>query len=113
MTMTANSAVGRRTGDIRRRLAATGQMIGSDSVTGTAGGGAVRTGVGDEFSFTSVEIGPRFFDPAETELAEDLLSATVRKAARRLAGRRSSILGGLAADENAPEPPAGPPPVVK
>jgi DNA-binding YbaB/EbfC family protein len=117
MTTPADHALSQRMGDIRRQLAEAEQMVGSDNVTGTAGGGAVRIGVRGEFSFTSVEIDPRVVDPAETELLEDLLLAALRDAVTRLAERRRTALGGILAallgDENGPEPPAGPPPAIE
>jgi DNA-binding YbaB/EbfC family protein len=117
MTTPADRALSRRMSDIRRQLVEAEQMVGSDNVTGTAGGGAVRIGVRGEFSFTSVEIDPRVVDPAETELLEDLLLAALRDAVTRLAERRRTALGGILSslldDENGPEPPAGPPPAVE
>ncbi|MGD0344647.1 MAG: YbaB/EbfC family nucleoid-associated protein [Acidimicrobiales bacterium] len=93
MTGSADGALSRQMDEVRRQLAEAERSVGADNVTGTAGDGAVRIGVGGEYSFTSVEIDPRVVDPAETELLEDLVLAALRDAATRLAERRRAALG--------------------
>ncbi|MGD0894700.1 MAG: YbaB/EbfC family nucleoid-associated protein [Acidimicrobiales bacterium] len=107
MAGSSGEALSRQMDEVRRQLAEAERSVGANNVTGTAGDGAVRIGVGGEYSFTSVEIDPRVVDPAETELLEDLVLAALRDAATRLADQRraarGAAMGGLIGQLFGPE----------
>jgi DNA-binding YbaB/EbfC family protein len=66
---------------------------GSQTVEGTAAGGAVRVQVSGDFSFDAVRIDPAVVDPTDVSLLEDLVLAAIRDAVTRLTEVRRAAMG--------------------
>ena len=70
-----------------------------ETVTASAGGGAVKATMTGGLELVSIEIDPEVVDPEDVEMLEDMVTAAVNEAlssAQELASRRlGSVTGGL------------------
>lgn len=84
---------------MQQRLQKMQQDLGTETVEGTAGGGAVTVTMTGHVKVQSVKIDPSAVDPADVEMLEEMVLAAVNDAVQRaqdLAGKRmQSITGGL------------------
>lgn len=75
------------------------ESLGSQSVEGSAGGGAVSVTANGHKEITAIRIKPEAVDPEDVETLEDLVLAAVRdaqaKASALAEGQMSSMTGGL------------------
>jgi DNA-binding YbaB/EbfC family protein len=81
--------------EMQQRLAAAQDEAASETIEGSAGGGAVKivmTGGGD---VTSVRIDPKVVDPQDVEMLEDLVLAALHDAAAKAAALAQANLGDL------------------
>lgn len=89
----------RNAGKIREQMEKAAEELGRLRADGSAGGGAVTAQVNGHFELLEVRIDPKFLDPDQKELLEDLIVSAVGQAmqkAREEAGRSfSGVAGGL------------------
>ena len=75
------------------------EELASETVTASAGGGAVKATMTGGLELLSVEINPEVVDPEDVEMLEDMVLAAVNEAlssAQQLASKRlGGITGGL------------------
>jgi nucleoid-associated protein EbfC len=75
------------------------EELARETVTASAGGGAVKATMTGGLELVSVEIDPEVVDPEDVEMLEDLVVAAVgeglRKAQELQASRMGSVTGGL------------------
>ncbi len=75
------------------------EALGEETITVTAGGGAITVVMTGQQRIQSISIAPEVVDPDDVEMLEDLVTAAVNEALQRsqeLAGERMSALtGGL------------------
>ncbi len=75
------------------------EELARETVTASAGGGAVKATMTGGLELVSIEINPEVVDPEDVEMLEDMVTAAVNEAlssAQELASRRlGGITGGL------------------
>jgi len=75
------------------------EALGEETITVTAGGGAITVVMTGQQRIQSISIAPEVVDPDDVQMLEDLVTAAVNEALQRsqeLAGERMSALtGGL------------------
>jgi nucleoid-associated protein EbfC len=75
------------------------EELARETVTASAGGGAVKATMTGGLELVSIEIDPEVVDPEDVEMLEDMVTAAVNEAlssAQELASRRlGGITGGL------------------
>ncbi len=75
------------------------EELARETVTASAGGGAVKATMTGGLELVSIEIDPEVVDPEDVEMLEDMVTAVVNEAlssAQELASRRlGGITGGL------------------
>ncbi len=75
------------------------EQLAKETVTASAGGGAVKATMTGGLELTSVEIDPEVLDPDDVEMLQDMIQAAVNESlnsAQELASQRmSGITGGL------------------
>ncbi|MEW6638397.1 MAG: YbaB/EbfC family nucleoid-associated protein [Actinomycetota bacterium] len=75
------------------------EEIARETVTASAGGGAVKVTMTGALELVSVEIDPEVLDPEDVEMVQDLVQAAVNEAinsAQEIANKRlGGITGGL------------------
>ena len=87
--------------DLGSLLGAASQMMqaqaqaASQTVVGSAGGGAVQVTVTGGGEFAKVEIAPSVVDPSDVAMLEDLVLAALRDAMAKVNNLQSGALGGL------------------
>ena len=64
--------------------------------TVTAGGGAVEVVITGSNVIKSVTLKPEIVDPDDVEMLQDLLTAAVNEALRKVSSEKQSAMGGLA-----------------
>lgn len=69
--------------------------LGSQIVTGTAGGGAVTVTITGSMEVTSVKIKPEAVDPEDVETLEDLVLGAVKDAVSKANALASSQMNGI------------------
>jgi DNA-binding YbaB/EbfC family protein len=69
--------------------------LGSQSVEGTAGGGAVTVTANGHKEITGIRIKPEAVDPEDVETLEDLVLAAVKDAQTKAAGLAESSMGSI------------------
>lgn len=84
---------------MQQRLMKAQEELGSETVEGSAGGGAVRVTVNGHMHAQAVKIEPTAVDPSDVEMLEEMVLAAIVDAtqkAQELASKRmSSITGGM------------------
>jgi len=84
---------------MQQKMAEAQEALASETVTVTAGGGAISIVVTGHQRVQSIEIAPELLDPEELEMLQDLLVAAVNSAieqSQALAAQRiEGITGGL------------------
>ncbi len=65
------------------KLAEVQELLGRQTVTGSAGGGLVRVEADGKGQVKRVSIDPSVVNPADVEMLEDLLAAAVQEAQRK------------------------------
>ncbi len=73
-------------------------LLGTEEVEGSAGGGAVRIRVAGDLSFTSVRIDPLVLESGGVQVLEDLVLAALRDASTKLQQARQQALGAAMGD---------------
>ena len=75
------------------------EELAKETVTASAGGGAVRATMTGGLELVSVEIDPEVLDPEDVEMLQDMVLAAVNEAIRSAqdlaANRTGSVTGGL------------------
>jgi len=82
---------------MQERLAKAQESLGSETVEGTAGGGAVRIVMSGHQKVQSVTIDPEVVDPEDVEMLQDLMVAAINEAVSKsheLASKRLSAATG-------------------
>ena len=69
--------------------------LGSQSVEGTAGGGAVTVSANGHKEITGIRIKPEAVDPEDVETLEDLVLAAVKDAQTKAASLAESSMGSI------------------
>lgn len=69
--------------------------LGSQSVEGTAGGGAVTVTANGHKEITAIRIKPEAVDPEDVETLEDLVLAAVKDAQTKAASLAESSMGSI------------------
>ena len=84
---------------LQEEMLKTQEALGEETITVTAGGGAITVVMTGQQRVQSISIAPEVVDPDDVEMLEDLVTAAVNEALQRsqeLAGERMSALtGGL------------------
>ena len=70
------------------------EELARETVTASAGGGAVRATMTGGLELVSVEIDPEVVDPEDVEMLQDMVLAAVNEAIRSAQGLVESKLGG-------------------
>ena len=84
---------------MQRQMEEATQELENESVTATAGGGAVEVTVSGKKEITSIKIAKEAVDPDDVEMLEDLITAAVNEGLRKMEdltkNRISAITGGI------------------
>lgn len=84
---------------MQREMARIQQEIEAETVTGTAGGGAVSVTANGKLELLAVEIQPEVVDPDDVEMLQDLVLAAANEAIRQaqdmMAQAMARFTGGL------------------
>lgn len=84
---------------LQEEMLKTQEALGEETITVTAGGGAITVVMTGQQRVQSISIAPEVVDPDDVQMLEDLVTAAVNEALQRsqeLAGERMSALtGGL------------------
>ncbi|MDA8219984.1 MAG: YbaB/EbfC family nucleoid-associated protein [Dehalococcoidales bacterium] len=80
---------------MQARLAKMQEELANETVTGTAGGGAVSVVVNGQQEIRSIKIQPEVVDPEDVEMLEDLVLAALNEAMNKSRELASQRLGGL------------------
>ncbi len=80
---------------MQNELAKAQEELASETVEGTAGGGAVKVTVTGGGEFNAISISPSAIDPEDPGLLEDLVLAAIRDAQRAQQELAQNRLGGL------------------
>jgi DNA-binding YbaB/EbfC family protein len=71
------------------------EALGEETITATAGGGAVTVVMTGQQRVQSISIAPEVVDPDEVEMLEDLVTAAVNEALQRSQELATERLGAL------------------
>ena len=92
-------SLGKKFGDIQRRMAEMQESLKTRVVDGSSGGGAVTALVNGRKELVGVKIDPEVVDPDDMEMLEDLIVAAIsqgmKKADEMASEEMSKITGGL------------------
>lgn len=80
---------------MQAKLAKIQEDLANETVTGTAGGGAVTVVANGQQEVKSVKITPEVVDPEDVEMLEDLVLAALNEALNKSRELASQRLGGL------------------
>ena len=84
---------------MQRQMEEATQELETESVTATAGGGAVEVTVSGKKEVTAIKIAKEAVDPDDVEMLEDLIMAAVNEGLRKMEdltkNRISAITGGI------------------
>ncbi|HEY9898270.1 MAG TPA: YbaB/EbfC family nucleoid-associated protein [Pantanalinema sp.] len=78
------------------------ENLGSQTVEGTAGGGAVTVSANGHKEITGIKIKPEAVDPDDVETLEDLVLAAVRDAQAKAGALADNQIGGVTGGLNIP-----------
>ena len=91
--------LGKKFGDIQRRMAEMQESLKTRVVDGSSGGGVVTALVNGRKELVSIKIDPSAVDPDDVEMLEDLIIAAVKqgmdKAEQMASEEMAKITGGL------------------
>jgi DNA-binding YbaB/EbfC family protein len=84
---------------MQQEMASQQEALASESLTVTAGGGAISIVISGHQRIQSIEIQPELLDPAEIEMLQDLLVAAINSAIEEsqamAAKRMENLTGGM------------------
>jgi DNA-binding YbaB/EbfC family protein len=84
---------------LQEEMLKTQEALSEETITATAGGGAVTVVMTGQQRVQSISIAPEVVDPDDVEMLEDLVTAAVNEALQRsqdlAAERMSALTGGL------------------
>jgi DNA-binding YbaB/EbfC family protein len=84
---------------LQEEMLKTQETLGEETITATAGGGAVTVVMTGQQRIQSISIAPEAVDPDDVEMLEDLVTAAVNEALQRsqdlATERMSALTGGL------------------
>ena len=84
---------------MQREMEETQKALEDESVSATAGGGAVQITVSGKKEITAVKIDPEAVDPEDVEMLEDLIMAAANEALRKMdeisQERMAKVTGGI------------------
>jgi DNA-binding YbaB/EbfC family protein len=84
---------------LQEDMVKTQESLGDETVTVTAGGGAIEVTITGQQRLTAVKIDPDVVDPEDVEMLQDLIVAAVNEAIERsqalAAERLGALTGGL------------------
>jgi DNA-binding YbaB/EbfC family protein len=84
---------------LQEEMLKTQEALGEETITTTAGGGAVTVVMTGQQRIQSISIAPEVVDPDDVEMLEDLVTAAVNEALQRsqdlAAERLGALTGGL------------------
>jgi DNA-binding YbaB/EbfC family protein len=84
---------------LQEEMLKTQESLGEETITTTAGGGAVTVVMTGQQRVQSISIAPEVVDPDDVEMLEDLVTAAVNEALERsqelAAERLGALTGGL------------------
>ncbi len=78
---------------LQRQVANAQNMLQSEEVEGSSGGGAVRIRVSGELNFSQVSIDDAVVAQGDARVLEDLVLAALRDAATKLTSAREEVIG--------------------
>ncbi len=78
---------------LQKQVADAQNILQSEEVEGSAGGGVVRVRVAGELDFSAVHIDQSVFAQGDKSVLEDLILAALRDASAKLAKAREQVLG--------------------
>ncbi|MEO2166924.1 MAG: YbaB/EbfC family nucleoid-associated protein [bacterium] len=85
--------------EMQERLQSLQEKVGAQTVTGSAGGGMVRTEVTGKLAVRRIEIEASVYADNDREMLQDLIAASVndgiRRAQKMMADEMAQITGGL------------------
>ena len=99
--MPSLESLARRAAEMQSQIEAQRAALAERTFTGTAGGGAVTAVVRGTGEVESVRFDPAVLDPADPEMAGDLVVAAVNQAMRQVQEAASAAVG-LGADGTGP-----------
>ena len=91
--MPSLESLARRAAEMQEQLEAQRTALAERTFTGTAGGGAVTAVVRGTGELESVRFDPAALDPADPEMAGDLVVAAVNQALRRIQEAAAASMG--------------------
>ena len=91
--MPSLEALARRAAEMQQEIEAQRAALAERTFTGTAGGGAVTAVVRGSGELESVRFDPAVLDPADPEMAGDLVVAAVNQAWRQIQDEASASVG--------------------
>jgi nucleoid-associated protein EbfC len=71
------------------------EQLAKETVTASAGGGAVKATMTGGLELTSIEIDPEVLDPDDVEMLQDMVQAAVNEALNSAQEMASQRLGGI------------------
>jgi DNA-binding YbaB/EbfC family protein len=80
---------------LQEEMVKTQEALGEETVTATAGGGAVKVVMTGHQRVQSISIAPEVVDPDDVEMLEDLVTAAVNEALERSQALAAEQLGAL------------------
>ncbi len=78
----------------QKQMAEAQERLAGMSVEGSAGGGMVRASANGDGTVTRVHIDPKAVDPDDVEMLEDLVTAAINDAQRKVKELQEQELGG-------------------
>jgi len=78
---------------LQKQVADAQNMLQSEEIEGSSGGGAVRIRVSGELNFSQVSIDSSVFSQGDVSVLEDLVLAALRDAATKLTSAREQVIG--------------------
>jgi len=92
-------SLGKKFGDMQRRMAEMQESLKNRIVDGSSGGGTVQAFVNGRKELVSIKIDPEVVDPDDTEMLEDLILAAIKqgmdKAEEMANEEMAKLTGGL------------------
>jgi len=82
---------------LQAQVMATQEALATETVTGTAGGGAITVVMNGQREVKSIQISPEVVDPQDVAMLQDLILAAINDATKKaqdLASSRMGVLGG-------------------
>ena len=80
---------------LQEQLAEAQERLAQETVSATAGGGAVKVTMTGDQKCSSVEIAPELLKDADPEMLQDLVMAAMNEAARKVDQAMQASVGGM------------------